>query len=194
VPATLVQGPYQAAYNASKAGLHAFGNTIRPELAREGVGVGVVYFNAIGTEAARSAMRHPLMAPLGVEKMMTPRPVHQAATAIAEAVARRSRAIYVPRTARLAATQPALLQTFTDRWVARRLQRATQPCQVRGHLEAPRGTDPWCGLSPLADATNKCTPGTALLTQLTCLRLLDVLARAVASGALPTDAGPPPKP
>lgn len=121
----LVQGPYQAAYNASKAGLHAFGNTIRQELAQDGVRVGVAYFNAIATEAAYAAMRDPLMAPLGVERMMRPRPVEEAAAAISDAIARRSRTVYVPRQARLAAAQPALLQRLTDRWVARRLRGAT---------------------------------------------------------------------
>jgi NAD(P)-dependent dehydrogenase (short-subunit alcohol dehydrogenase family) len=122
----LVQGPYQAAYNASKAGLHAFGNTIRQELAQDGVRVGVAYLNAIATEAAYAAMRDPLMAPLGVERMMRPRPVVEAAAAISDAIARRSRTVYVPRQARLAAAQPALLQRFTDRWVARRLKGATR--------------------------------------------------------------------
>jgi len=117
----LVQGPYQAAYNASKAGLHAFGNTIRQELAQDGVRVGVVYLNAIATEAAYVAMRDPLMAPLGVEKLMRPRPAVEAAAAITDAIARRSRSVYVPRQARLAAAQPALLQRVTDRWVGRRL-------------------------------------------------------------------------
>ncbi len=122
----LVQGPYQAAYNASKAGLHAFGNTIRQELAQDGVRVGVAYLNAVATEAAYAAMRDPLMAPLRVEKVMRPRPVAEAAAAISDAIARRSRTVYVPRQARLAAAQPALLQRFTDRWVARRLTDATR--------------------------------------------------------------------
>jgi NAD(P)-dependent dehydrogenase (short-subunit alcohol dehydrogenase family) len=122
----LVQGPYQAADNASKAGLHAFGNTIRQELAQDGVRVGVAYLNAIATQAAFTAMRDPLMTPLGVEKLMRPWPVGEAAAAITDAIARRSRTVYVPGQARLAAAQPALFQRVTDRWVGRRLAGATR--------------------------------------------------------------------
>jgi short-subunit dehydrogenase len=109
--------------------VHAFGNTLRQELASQGVRVGVVYFNAIATEAAHAAMRHPLMTPLGIEQMMKPRPVAEAAAAISEAIARRSRTVCVPGQARLAAAQPALLQRFTDRWVARRLKQADKRSQ-----------------------------------------------------------------
>lgn len=119
--AGLVQGPFQAAYNASKAGVHALANTLRQELVDEGVQVGVAYFNAVATEAAHTALSHPLMKPLQVEKLMTPRPVEEAADGLVRAFERRSRTVYIPRQARLAAVAPTLLQKATDRWVTRRL-------------------------------------------------------------------------
>lgn len=119
--AAMVQGPFQAAYNASKAGVHALGHTLRHELARDGVEVGIVYLNAIETAAARSAMAHPLMAPLDLERLMRPHPVGRTAEALASGVERRSRSVFVPRSARLAATAPAVLQRLTDWWVHRRL-------------------------------------------------------------------------
>ena len=118
----LVQGPFQAAYNASKAGVHAFANTLRQEAAGRGVDVGVVYFNAIDTEAGRRSVGHPLMAPLRIERTMKFRPAEAAADAIVRGIERRSRRIFYPRQARLSSVAPGFVQRQVDRWVARRLR------------------------------------------------------------------------
>jgi NAD(P)-dependent dehydrogenase (short-subunit alcohol dehydrogenase family) len=120
----LVQTPFQSPYNASKAALHAFANTLRQEVAPRGVDVGVVYFNAIDTDAARSSLAHPLITPLRVERLMKFRPVEEAAEAIIRGIERRSRTVYFPRQARLPSVSPALMQRQVDRWVARRLRGA----------------------------------------------------------------------
>ena len=118
----LVQGPFQAAYNASKAGVHAFANTLRQEVAARGVDIGSVYFNAIDTEAGRKSVGHPLMAPLRIERSMKFRPVEEAAEAIVAGIERRARRIYFPRQARLPSLAPGFMQRQVDRWVARRLR------------------------------------------------------------------------
>jgi len=121
----LVQGPFQAAYNASKAAVHALANTLRQEVAGRGVDVGVVYFNAIDTETGRRSVGHPQMAPLRIERYMKLRPVEEAAEAIVRAIERRSRRVYFPRQARLPSAAPGFMQRQVDRWVDRRLRKGS---------------------------------------------------------------------
>lgn len=116
----LVQGPYNSAYNAAKAGIHALANSLRQEVATSGVDVGVTYFNAIDTEAGRDAINHPLMAPLGTGRMK-PRPVAEAAESIVRAIERRARTVFVPRRARMMYAVPGVAQRLVDAWVIRRL-------------------------------------------------------------------------
>lgn len=118
---SLVQGPYNSAYNAAKAGVHALANSVRQEVAPSGVDVGATYFNAIDTEAGRAAIGHPLMASLGTARMK-PRPVAEAAQAIVRAIERRARTVFVPRRARMVYGAPGLSQRLVDAWVIRRLR------------------------------------------------------------------------
>lgn len=121
--AALVQGPFHAPYNAAKAGVHAFCNTLRQELAPLGVSVGVVYPNAIDTESGRAALEHPLIAPLGFARYMRPVPVSEAARIVVNGIARRSRTIYIPRSGKVAAQMPiSILQRVVDKLVVRRLR------------------------------------------------------------------------
>lgn len=118
----LVQGPFQAAYNASKAGIHAFANALRQEVAGRGVEIGSVYFNAIDTETGRKSVGDPQMAPLRVERYMKFRPVQGAAEALVRGIERRARGIFFPRQARLPSVAPGFMQGQVDRWVARQLR------------------------------------------------------------------------
>jgi NAD(P)-dependent dehydrogenase (short-subunit alcohol dehydrogenase family) len=57
--AALVQGPGFSAYCATKAGVEAFGNSLRMEVAHLGVDVGVAYFSWIDTEMVKGGYEHP---------------------------------------------------------------------------------------------------------------------------------------
>ena len=58
--AAVSHGPGMAAYSASKAGVEAFSNSLRAEVAHLGVDVGVGYFAFIDTELVRGADQHPV--------------------------------------------------------------------------------------------------------------------------------------
>jgi NAD(P)-dependent dehydrogenase (short-subunit alcohol dehydrogenase family) len=99
--------PGMAAYAAAKSGVEQFGNVLRLELAHSGARVGVAHPSWIDTDMVRD-VRHDLAS---FDAMLTtlPRPfgrvtsVGECAAALARAVERRSRKVYVPRSLRFAA-------------------------------------------------------------------------------------------
>ena len=119
----LVQGPFQAAYNASKAAVHALANTMRQEVSVVGVDVGVIYLNAVDTERAQWALSHPLMEPLFSKRAIKPASVEGAAAAIVKAITRRSRTVTYPWKGPVGLYTLPLTQRVTDRWVTRQLRR-----------------------------------------------------------------------
>jgi NAD(P)-dependent dehydrogenase (short-subunit alcohol dehydrogenase family) len=98
--AAIFHAPGMAAYSASKAGVEAFGNSLRGELSHHGVGVGVGYFSWIDTEMVRGADRHPALGnmraklPAAVRKTY---PVSDVGDAVVAGFERRARWIGVPR-------------------------------------------------------------------------------------------------
>lgn len=93
-------GPFNAAYNAAKAGVVAFAKTLRLELRSHGAAVGIIYFGYVDTETARRSSGHPAMAPIMArmpKRTREPVPVEHAAGAIVRAVERRSRRVVTPR-------------------------------------------------------------------------------------------------
>jgi NAD(P)-dependent dehydrogenase (short-subunit alcohol dehydrogenase family) len=54
-----LHAPGMAAYSASKAGVEAFANSLRGEVAPRGVDVGVAYFPWIDTDMVRGGEKHP---------------------------------------------------------------------------------------------------------------------------------------
>jgi NAD(P)-dependent dehydrogenase (short-subunit alcohol dehydrogenase family) len=101
--AAAIHTPGMSAYAASKAGVEAFGNSLRGEVAHLGVGVGVAYFSWIDTEMVRGAdempatkfMRSKMRGPAG--KIW---PVSEAGDAVVEGIEKRARRIIVPRSFR----------------------------------------------------------------------------------------------
>jgi NAD(P)-dependent dehydrogenase (short-subunit alcohol dehydrogenase family) len=95
--------PTMAAYAASKAGVHAFGRTLRIELAPTGTAAGVAYFGIVETDIMRDIESRPgfgrlissLPGPMG--KAIKP---SQAADAIVGGIERRSGRVYAPGYAR----------------------------------------------------------------------------------------------
>lgn len=112
------QGPLNAAYNASKAGLQAFANTLRLEVQGLGVDVGVAHILYTATETGRRAVEHPLIRGLPGLRMMKPEPVEKTAAMLVRGIERRSRTVCRPVT-RLAFLAPAVSQLALEQ-LARR--------------------------------------------------------------------------
>ena len=117
----LVQGPFQPAYNASKAAVDALANTLRHEATPLGVDVGTIFFHAVDTPTAGAALHHELMRPLSAGRAMKPAPVEGAAAAIVSAVRQRTRVSSYPKKGPLWIYRTALIQRLVDRMVARRV-------------------------------------------------------------------------
>jgi NAD(P)-dependent dehydrogenase (short-subunit alcohol dehydrogenase family) len=121
--AAAAHAPLMGSYAAAKAGVEAFANSLRGELAHRGTDVGVAYFGFIDTEMVRGAFDHPAaaeanrrlerLAPAFVTRRL---PVGRAGAAIVRGVERRSRRVYAPRWILPALLAPGLLaQPLLDR-------------------------------------------------------------------------------
>lgn len=113
------QGPLNAAYNASKAGLQAFANTLRLEVQGLGVDVGVAHLIYTATETGRGAVEHPLIRGLPGLRMMQPEPVEKTAAMLVRGIERRSRTVCQP-VARLAFLAPDVAQLSLEGLARRR--------------------------------------------------------------------------
>ncbi|HEX8084330.1 MAG TPA: SDR family oxidoreductase [Solirubrobacteraceae bacterium] len=95
----LVHTPMMAAYTASKAGVEAFGDALRMEVAHTGTKVGVAYFSFIDTDMVRRGFDRP-SAQYGRERLGGPfsrwAPVSDVGDAIVAGVTRRARHVMVP--------------------------------------------------------------------------------------------------
>jgi NAD(P)-dependent dehydrogenase (short-subunit alcohol dehydrogenase family) len=97
--AAIAHAPLMSAYCASKAGVEAFADSLRIEVAHHGVDVGVAYFSWIDTEMVRGAdrisafekMRSSLKPPFSKTY-----PVSVAADAVVSGIERRSKRVCGP--------------------------------------------------------------------------------------------------
>ena len=115
-------GPFNAAYNAAKAGVAAMAKTLRLEVRGSGVRVGIAYFGYIDTAEARRAVESPAMAEVMARapaRMRSPSPVDHAAEALVRSVERRSSRVVVPRSLAPAIEIPELVQAVAERWLGR---------------------------------------------------------------------------
>jgi len=110
--------PGMAAYAASKAGVEAFGDSLRAEVKHLGVDVGVGYFGFIDTDMVRGADAHPAIGKIR-EQMGGPLgktyPLSKAGQAIADGIEGRKRWIVVPGWARAAIFLPTFMQPLIEK-------------------------------------------------------------------------------
>jgi NAD(P)-dependent dehydrogenase (short-subunit alcohol dehydrogenase family) len=118
----LVHTPMMAAYSASKAGVEAFADALRVEVAHTRTKVGVAYFSFVETDMVKRGFDRP-SARLGQEKLGGPfsnwAPISDAGDAIVAGVGARARHVMVPKSLRPALYLRSVLQPLAE-WRARR--------------------------------------------------------------------------
>jgi NAD(P)-dependent dehydrogenase (short-subunit alcohol dehydrogenase family) len=116
--AAVGHAPGMAAYAASKAGVEAFGDSLRGEVKHLGVDVGVGYFGFIDTDMVRGADAHPALGKLRENvggPLSRTYPLSKAGQAIADGIEGRKRWVVVPGWARAAIVLRTAVQSLIDR-------------------------------------------------------------------------------
>jgi NAD(P)-dependent dehydrogenase (short-subunit alcohol dehydrogenase family) len=162
----IFHAPMLAAYVTSKAGVEAFSDSLRVEVAHLGVDVGVGYFHWIDTDMVRGADAHPTVDGLRertsgiLNRTYT---VGQVGTAVADGIEARKRRILVPGWLRLFLASRGLIQPLVQREAASSLPEIDAAFErdiaERGAaaVSAPVGAggqaDPKVGQAPVESAT-----------------------------------------
>jgi NAD(P)-dependent dehydrogenase (short-subunit alcohol dehydrogenase family) len=109
--------PLMAAYSASKAGVEAFADSLRVEVAHTGTRVGCAYFGFIDTDMVRRGMDRPSgrTARERLRGPLAPAPVGAAAGAVVRGIERRSRYVVAPRWVLPLLFARTLIQPLTER-------------------------------------------------------------------------------
>jgi NAD(P)-dependent dehydrogenase (short-subunit alcohol dehydrogenase family) len=127
--AAAAHAPGMAAYAASKAGVEAFANSLRGEVKRLGVDVGVAYFGFIDTDMVRGADSHPVIAKLRDDSLGPfgkTHPVSSVGRAVVAGMEGRSRSVTVPRWVKAILLLRGVLQPLTERGAYDRAAEADQ--------------------------------------------------------------------
>jgi NAD(P)-dependent dehydrogenase (short-subunit alcohol dehydrogenase family) len=115
--AAALHAPLMAAYTASKAGVEAFADALRGEVAHTGTAVGCAYFSFIDTDMVRRGVDRP-SGQLSMERLgslVTRRAtVETAGAAIVRGVENRAKKVYAPRWVLPALYLRTLLQPLSD--------------------------------------------------------------------------------
>lgn len=116
--AAVAHAPFMSAYSASKAGVEAFANSLRTEVAHRGVDVGVAYFSWIDTDMVRGAdartefggMRKKIAGPFGKTSTL-----EQCVDGVVDGIEKRRRWVTVPAWVRAAILIRGPLAVALDR-------------------------------------------------------------------------------
>ena len=146
--AAALQMPLLAAYSATKAGVHAYGNCLRLELAGRGVTVTVAYFGFIDTDMGRLAggSRSTAYLMAGAGPLGKILPVSKAVDAMVTGIERRSRRIVAPKAILPAILAPGIFQAISELTARSRVTEALRLSDDELHSGADRASTP--GLVP----------------------------------------------
>ncbi|WP_445151634.1 SDR family oxidoreductase [Baekduia sp. Peel2402] len=146
----VVHLPLMGPYTMSKAGVEAFADSLRMEVAHTGTKVGVAYFSFIDTDMVRDSFAHPAAAASrrGQPKFMTqPIPLSAAGDAIDRAISGRLRIAYAPRWSGVLIKLRGIVQPLVEAGNRRRPKdtiKAIEAAQAaergEGGGDAPTGT------------------------------------------------------
>src|SRR3954449_1824131 len=127
--AAILHAPPLSHYSATKAGVEAFGNSLRMEVRHKGVDVGVAYFGFIDTPMVQRGKSDPILARFELENGQNfigrTYPVSGAAGAVVKGLETRARRVMYPRFIR-----PMMVLRSA---MPRLLERAIKP-DIRGRL------------------------------------------------------------
>jgi NAD(P)-dependent dehydrogenase (short-subunit alcohol dehydrogenase family) len=120
--AAAVHGPVMSAYSAAKAGVEAFGDSLRSEMRHKGVDVGVAYFSWIATDMvaggdaspAGGILRGRMKGPLGKTY-----PLSVAVDAVEAGIESRARRVVAPGWARAMLAMRDFIGPLQDREVSK---------------------------------------------------------------------------
>jgi NAD(P)-dependent dehydrogenase (short-subunit alcohol dehydrogenase family) len=120
--AAITHAPPLSHYVATKAGVEAFGNSVRIEVAHKGVDVGVAYFGFIDTPMVQRGRADPILSEFqdrtGDNFLGKTYPVSGAGAAVIRGIERRARRVIYPRFIRAFMAARSLLPRVLDRAMA----------------------------------------------------------------------------
>ncbi|MDT0323094.1 SDR family oxidoreductase [Streptomyces millisiae] len=127
--AALTPAPLMTAYCASKSAVEAFAHGLRPEVADDGVRVGVAYLSWTDTDLVRGVDEDPHLR-LGRSLLPWPtnrtNPLQPAVERLADGIERRAAHVYGQRWVRAAQPlRPLIPAVLSSPWAVRRLRRVT---------------------------------------------------------------------
>lgn len=125
--AAVLHIPGNAPYNMAKAGVEAFGNTLRAEVKHFGVDVGVAHPTWISTDMVNGADEHPVFGPLRRESLgplAKTYPLSVAVDAFVDGITRRARTVHIPKSLLLVKLVRAFLPPIVELGARRFLPKA----------------------------------------------------------------------
>ncbi len=121
--AAILHAPPLSHYVATKAGVEAFGNSVRIEVAHKGVDVGVAYFGFIDTPMVARGKADPILAEFDARSGNNPigktYPVSGAGAAVVRGLETRGRRVIYPRFIRAFMVLRSAMPRFLERALAR---------------------------------------------------------------------------
>jgi NAD(P)-dependent dehydrogenase (short-subunit alcohol dehydrogenase family) len=162
--AAIAHAPFMSAYSASKAGVEAFADSLRTEVAHLGVDVGVAYFSWIDTDMVRGADARRGMA--GMRKRISgpidkTYPLSHVADAVVQGVERRARHVTVPSWVRALLLLRGPLATLLDRQGRRQVPAVEQEMQAVVEREGAAAASAPVGAGGAADSAAREARGIA---------------------------------
>lgn len=148
--AAVYHAPLMGPYAAAKSGVEALSDSLRVELAPDGVSVGCAYFGFIDTDLVRASLGEPSAAEMNSRVpafLRTPAPVGTAVDAIERGIERRSARVWTPRWIGPALAARGLLQPLIERLALADEQALREGIALAGSPEALEGEDPLLGVA-----------------------------------------------